>query len=61
MISQMIQVLADTLNYYIHYLHEVAILAYQLLYQLKKLHQSVKSLELMQPFYVFIVFATKKT
>jgi hypothetical protein len=61
MISQMIQVLADTLKYYIHYLHEAAILAYQQLYQLKKLHQLGNSLELMQRFYVFIVFATKKT
>jgi hypothetical protein len=50
MISQMIQVLADTLNYYIHYLHEAAILAYQLLHQHRNLHQLVKSLELMQPF-----------
>jgi hypothetical protein len=42
MISLMTQALADTVNYYIHYLQEVAIQAYQLLYQLKNLHQSHK-------------------
>jgi hypothetical protein len=35
----MTQALADIVNYYIHYLHEDAIILYQQLYQLKNLQR----------------------